>query len=211
MSQRWWYLRRGVAWQPVLGCLAAAVVAVGLLARWPSSAVLMLPALLAALAAGAAFLYDEPAVSIASVTPRGSTWRGTTRLLAALFPLALWAAVIALRPGDLPLSQPGWLLLGAASILLATGIAALAVRPGNPTPGPTLAGLIAIAVLAPVVTAGFLGFPIPFPLEGFPDGIRTFWVVVACVAALACAAGSRGSIMGAWSTPPSSRRTAPHM
>ncbi len=90
MASRWWYLRRGVAWQPVLGCLAAAVVAAGLLARWPSSAVLLLPALLAACAAAAAFVFDEPSISVVAVTPRGATWRATSRLLVAAVPFAVW-------------------------------------------------------------------------------------------------------------------------
>ncbi len=186
---RWWYLRRGVAWQPVLGCCAAAAVAALLLARWPGTAVLLLPALLAALAASAAFLFDEPATSVVAVTPRGATWRATTRHLAALIPLVLWVAVIALRPGGLALSRPGWWLLGTATILLATGLGALSARPAHPTPGSVLAGLLVLLVIGPVVTAGFLGVPIPFPLEGFGSGIRTFWFVVGGVAVLTCAAG----------------------
>ncbi|HET8970863.1 MAG TPA: hypothetical protein VFN19_07380 [Candidatus Nanopelagicales bacterium] len=189
MLQRWWYLRRGVAWQSVLGCCAAAAVAALLLARWPDTAVLLLPALLAALAAAAAFLFDEASTSVVGVTARGTTWRSTTRLAAALLPLGLWCAVIAVRPGDLAFSRPGWWLLGTATILLATGLGAVSARPENPTPGPVLAGLLALAVLAPVVVSGFLGVPIPFPLEGFPDSIRTFWVVVGGVAVVTCAAG----------------------
>ena len=68
---RLWYLRRGVAWQPVLGCCAAAAVAAALLARWPSTAVLLLPLALAALAAGAAFLFDE-ASTRSSRSPRAA-------------------------------------------------------------------------------------------------------------------------------------------
>lgn len=189
MIQRSWYLRRSVAWQPVLGCCAVAAVAALLLARWPSTAMLLLPTMLAALAAGSAFLFDETSTAVVAVTPRGTTWSGTTRLLAALVPLSVWMAVIALRPGDLPLSRPGWWLLGTATILLATGLGAVSARPDNPAPGPVLAGLLALAVLAPVVLSSFLGFPIPFPLEGFGSGVRTFWVVVGGVAVLTCAAG----------------------
>lgn len=191
MIQRSWYLRRGVAWQPVLGCCAAAAVAALVLARWPSTAVLLLPTMLAALAAGSALLFDETSTAVVAVTPRGTTWCRTTRLLAGLVPLTLWAAVIALRPGDLPLSRPGWWLLGTATILLATGLGAVSARPDNPTPGPVLAGLVALAVLAPVVTSGLLGFPIPFPVEGFTSGVRTFWLLVAGVATMLCAAALR--------------------
>ncbi len=45
-----------------------------------------------------------------------------------LLPLTLWAVVVALRPGDVPLARPGWWLLGGAAVLLVAGSAALASR-----------------------------------------------------------------------------------
>ena len=102
MSTRLWYLRRGVAWLPLLGaCVAAAVTAV-LLARWPDDAFLLAPALLACCAAAAAFAYDEDALAVVAVTPRGAGWRRANRLGVTLVPLSVWALVVALRPGDVP-------------------------------------------------------------------------------------------------------------
>ncbi|QZY29734.1 hypothetical protein [Nocardioides coralli] len=184
MTQRAWYLRRGVAWQPVLGCCAAAAVVAALVARWPESSPMMLPALLACCAAAAGFVFDEPATSVVTVTPRGSDWRRTARAAVALLPLALWAAVVLARPGDLPLSRPGWLLIGAVAVGTGLGAAGLASRRGVARPGSGLAAVLAVAILAPVVTVGFLGIDSPYPLGPFSDPVRTAWLVAAGVAGL---------------------------
>ena len=47
MSQLAWYLRRGAPWTPLLGCCAAALLLVVLLDRWPTTALVLLPALVA--------------------------------------------------------------------------------------------------------------------------------------------------------------------
>lgn len=184
MTQRWWYLRRGVAWQPVLGCCAAAAATAGVLDRWPSTALVVLPALLACCAAGSAFVFDEPAGPVVAVTPRGTTWRRTARLAVAALPMTLWAAVVWLRPGDLPLVRSGWWLAGAATIGLAAGLAALSSRREVTAPGALLAATLVLAVTAPVVAAGFLGLDTPYPIVGFEDAVRVFWVGVAAVAGL---------------------------
>jgi hypothetical protein len=75
LSTRLWYLRRGVAWLPVLGGCGAAVVMALLLERWPTTALVVAPSLLTCCAAAAAFAFDEDAVQVVAVTPRGSRWR----------------------------------------------------------------------------------------------------------------------------------------
>jgi hypothetical protein len=185
VTLRWWYLRRGVAWQPLLGCCAVATAAAGVVARWPSTALLLLPALLACCAAGSAFVFDEPSASVVAVTPRGATWRRTARLAVTALPLTLWAAVVALRPGGVPLVRPGWWLVGAATILLASGVAALSSRREASAPGAALAAALVIAVIGPVLAAGFLGLASPYPIDGFPDGVRGLWLGVAAAACLA--------------------------
>ena len=163
LSTRLWYLRRGVAWLPLLGaCVAAAVTAV-LLARWPDDAFLLAPALLACCAAAAAFVYDEDALPVVAVTPRGAGWRRANRLGVTLVPLSVWALVVALRPGDVPFWRPGWWLLGGATVLLVAGSAALASRRLVPTPGALLAPVVALAAVAPVTLVGDvqLGHPLP--------------------------------------------------
>jgi len=73
-----------------------------LLARWPDDAFLLAPALLACCAAAAAFAYDEDALAVVAVTPRGAGWRRANRLGVTLVPMSVWALVVALRPGDVP-------------------------------------------------------------------------------------------------------------
>lgn len=194
---RFWYVRRGVAWPALVVCCGVAVVTALLVHRWPGTALVLLPAVLAGCAAAAAFLFDEPSASVVAVTPRGGSWRSLARLGCGLVPLSLWAALVVARPGDLPLSRPGWLLLGVATIALSAGTAALLSR-SHPVPGPTLASLIVLIVLAPVVTFGFLDVPVPFPLSGFERGILGFWLALAAVAVLVCAAALRPPVRG-WS------------
>jgi hypothetical protein len=191
LSARLWYLRRGVAWLPVLGGCGTAVVTAVLLARWPDNAFLLAPALLACCAAAAAFSFDEDALSIVAVTPRGASWRRGTRLGVTLLPLAVWAVVVAVRPGDVPLARPGWWLLGSATVLLVAGAAALASRRLVPTPGVLLAPIVAVAAVAPVTLAGMFSWGSLYPIGDFPDTVRTAWLGVALGAAVVCAVALR--------------------
>ncbi len=183
MTQRWWYLRHSLPWPAVLTACAAAGLLAGCLARWPSTAVVLLPALLACCATAAAFLFDEAAVRVVAVTPRGATWRRTTRLAVAALPLGLWALVVLARPGDLPLERSGWWLVGGAVIALTVGVAALASRREVPAPSALLAGVVALAAIGPVVITSFLGWPSIYPIGDFSAGVLVFWLVVAAAAA----------------------------
>ncbi|MGH3337016.1 MAG: hypothetical protein ACRDOZ_14440 [Nocardioides sp.] len=191
---RFWYLRRAIPWIALLGCSAAGLLATGLLHRWPSASMALLPAILACCAAAAAFVFDEQALSVVSVTPRGATWRRTTRLSVAALPLGVWTALIAWRPGDLPLTRAGWLLAGAATILLVVGMAGVAARRELPAPGALLAPVIAIAVFSPVVITLFLGWSSIYPVGDFESGVRTFWLLVAGSGVVACAAALRPGV-----------------
>ena len=191
LSTRLWYLRRGVAWLPLLGgCVAAAVTAL-LLARWPDDAFLLAPALLACCAAAAAFAYDEDALQVVAVTPRGAGWRRANRLAVTLVPLSVWALVVALRPGDVPFWRPGWWLLGGATVLLVAGSAALASRRLVPTPGALLAPVVALAAVAPVTLSGMFSWGTLYPIGDFPDTVRTVWLGVALSGAAVCAVALR--------------------
>jgi hypothetical protein len=191
LSTRLWYLRRGVAWLPLLGGCGAAALITGLLALWPDDAFLLAPALLACIAAAAAFVYDEDALPVVAVTPRGAGWRRGNRLGVTLVPLSAWALVVALRPGDVPFWRPGWWLLGGATVLLVAGSAALASRRLVPTPGALLAPVVALAAVAPVTLAGMFSWGTLYPIGDFPDTVHAVWLGVALSGAAVCAVALR--------------------
>ena len=191
MSARLWYLRWGVAWLPVLAACGAAAVTAALLARWPDDAFLLAPSLLACCAAAAAFIYDEDALPVVAVTPRGAGWRRANRLGVALVPLSVWALVVALRPADVDLSRPDWWLVGGATVLLVAGVAALASRRLVPTPGAVLAPVVALAAVAPVTLAGMFSWGTLYPIGDFPDTVRTVWLGVALSGAAVSAVALR--------------------
>jgi hypothetical protein len=191
LSARLWYLRRGVAWLQVLGSCGAAAVTAVLLARWPAAAGVLAPVLLACCAAGTAFAYDEDALAVVTVTPRGASWRRVSRLAVVLAPLAVWAVLVALRPGDVPLVRPGWWLVGGATVLLVAGSAALASRRYVPAPSSVLAPVVALAVVAPVTFAGLFSWGTLYPIGDFPDPVRTVWLGVALSGAAVCAVALR--------------------
>ncbi|HEX5917514.1 MAG TPA: hypothetical protein VFY76_06640 [Nocardioides sp.] len=196
MAARWWYLRRGVAWPALLGCCVTALVVAALLERWPSTAVVLLPALLACCAAGAGFAFDEHAGAVVAVTPRGGAWRRTTRLGVVLLPLVVWGTVVLARPGDLPLDRWAWWAVGAATVALASGLAALAARREVDSPGSLLASVVAVVVLAPVVVTGFLGWESVYPVSDLPPGVWGFWVVVGAAGVAVWLAAVRPGVRG---------------
>ena len=131
-----WYLRRAIPWMALLGLLRRGPAAGR--SRWPSgrrSALVLLPGLLASCAAAAAFCFDEAALPVVEVTPRGAGWRRTARLAVVLVPLGGWTVVVVVRPGDLPLDRSGWWLVGVAAIALTSGLAARASRRAVASPG----------------------------------------------------------------------------
>jgi len=194
LSARLWYLWRGVAWLPVLSCCGAAAVTALLVVRWPDAAGVLAPTVLACCAGAASFVYDEDALLVVAVTPRGASWRRTNRLAVALLPIAVWALVVALRPGHVPLARPGWWLLGGAAVLLVVGSAALASRRLVPTPGALLAPVVAVAAVAPVTLAGMFSWGSLYPIGDFPDTVRTVWLGVALGAAAVCAVALRPGV-----------------
>jgi hypothetical protein len=191
---RVWYLRRAVPWPALVGCTAAAVVVAAVLGRWPETALLLAPAMLGCCAAAAGFAFDEPVAAIAAVTPRGALWARTSRLLALLVPAPVWLALVLIRPGDLPLDRPLWLLSGTAALVATAGVAAHATLRELPAPGSSLAALVVFAVLAPVVVAMFLGRDSIYPIGEAPAGVRTFWTVVGAAGLLLCASALRPGV-----------------
>ena len=139
-------------------------------------------------------MYDEAALPVIAVTPRGAAWRRTTRLGVTAAPLGLWTLVVLARPGDLPLARGGWWLGGAATITLGAGLAALASRREVGAPGSILAAVLALAVLGALVVTSFLGWDSVYPIAGFSGGVWTFWLAVSTAAGLALLAALRPGI-----------------
>lgn len=176
----WWYLRRAIPWATLLACCGAALVAAGAVHRWPSTAVVLLPATLGCCAAAAAFVFDEPDTAVAAVTPRAA-WRRTARMAVALVPLALWLGLVLL----LPVAE-GWWLAGTASVLVTAGVAGLATRWRAAAPGAVLAAVVGIAVFVPLVLGSVLGTEFLYPYDGLVGVVGTFWTVTAGLGTVAC-------------------------
>ena len=189
-----WYLRRAIPWMALLGCCAGALLMAGAIGRWPSTASVLLPLLVASLAAAAAFTFDEVSLPVVEVTPRGGVWRRATRLAVSLVPLLLWTAVVVVRPGDLPLSRGSWLLVGLAAISLTAGLAALASRRHVASPGGSLAAVVVLALISPMVIGSVLDWESLYPFGDFSAGVLTVWLGVAGAGALACVAALRPGV-----------------
>lgn len=185
---RLWYLRRAVPWSALLVSLSAAGLLTLLLHRWPEVSIVGLPLVAASCAAGAGFVYDEPAAAIASVTPRAGWWRGSARLLAALPPLTAVLVLLAVMPDELRLDRNGWWLIGAAFVLLAVVPAAWAARSQVGKPGGVVAGGAVLLGIAPVVLSMMLGWEPIYPFGEFATWVQAFWVAVGLLAAVGCAA-----------------------
>ncbi len=185
MSLQLWYLRRAVPWPALLGCALLALGVALLIERWPSSSLLMLPVLLACCVTASTFAFDETALSVIEVTPRGGPWRRSARLAVGVVPAALWLTAVLARPGDLPLDRGEWGLVGAAAI--AAGLATaglLSDRRSVASPGALLAPWAVLALCGPVVASTFLGVEQIYPYDEMGAALTAFWVSTAAAGAL---------------------------
>lgn len=178
---RLWYVRRGASWAPLLTCCGIALVAGGGGRHWPGAAVLAQPTALACCAAAAAFVFDEPAVAVVTVAPRGAWWRRSARLALVSLPLLAWVAALGLLPDSTPTHRPSWLVAGVATTVVAAGVAALCARHQAAAPGAGIAAGVTGAVLTPVVVGPVAGWRPLLPLEAFPSWLMTLWCVVAAL------------------------------
>lgn len=181
---RLWYLQRAVPWAALLGCLLGAAVMSALTHRWPSMGWLAMPAIALLCAASAAFLRDEPAVAVVSVTPRGGAWATGVRTACALVPLGMSLVLLATLPSELDLDPAGSSLVAAATVLVALGSASWAARRQLPRPGGAIASAIVLVGLAPLPVSALLGWASVFPFGPFPDGVRGLWIAVAAAGVL---------------------------
>lgn len=180
---RAWYLRRAIPWAALAGCSAIATAGALSLHRWPDNSWAVLPLVLAGCAAACGFVFDDVATAVTAVTPRGGTWRRTTRLAAGLLPLGLWAVLVASSPGELELDGPGWLLAGLGATSAVVGAAAVAARRQVPRPGQAIAGVVVLLALVPVVAGPFLDWEPVYPTDSSPDHVLALWGGLAALGA----------------------------
>jgi len=184
---RLWYVRRGAPWAPLLTCCTLGAIAALLGRQWPESLTLVRPAALACCAAGAAFVFDEGAVPVVAVTPRGAWWRRSARLALVALPFLAWSGVLALEPAAAPTHRPSWALAGTACIVASVGVAALLARREVAAPGTGVAAAATFLVLAPAVVGPVAGWDPVLPLGAFPDWAVALWCAVAVCGAASTA------------------------
>lgn len=142
------------AW-PVLATPGVAVVLVGALSlALRGGEIPLLPAhvVVLILAAGSAYLVDDPAAEVTAVVPKSLLRRRIAVVLSGLLVTALaWCAVIAMwewRSPSIPVVALTWELAGMVALGVAS--AALVSRRGEPEPGNLVAsslGLVFVGVL----------------------------------------------------------------
>lgn len=185
---RLWYAGRAVPWAALLVCAALAAALTGAMNLWEQTTAALLPMTVAATAAAAGFLFDDHAVAVTSVTPRGQRWGRTTRLALGSLPVAAWLLLVALLPGSVPLETTGWWLIGAGACLLAAGVAGLAARRQQSRPGGQVAAMLALLVIVPLVVGPFLDWEPVFPIGEFPGWAWGLWTGIAAAGATMCLA-----------------------
>ncbi|TNM36645.1 hypothetical protein FHP29_21220 [Nocardioides albidus] len=203
-----WFARRAVSWPPMLGSLVAAAGVVALTHRWESLSVLTLPLTAVLVAASAAFVYDDPAVAAAAVTPRGSVWALAVRSACGIVTLATGLVLLLGAPGDQ--DTGGWaLVLGG----LGGGVLGLTLagsRRQVALPGTVIAPVVVLAGLAPLVVVLFADVRSPYPLPALDGPLRIFWSTLAVASAtLAAIALHRGRSLRFGSVVPGARDTRP--
>lgn len=188
---RLWYARRAVPWAAFWACLALAAGLAGAIQVWERAAWLLLPTVLAAVAAASGFSFDDRAVSVTSVTPRGGRWSRLVRLAVAGLPVLAWGALVATLPAEVPVDTGRWWLIGLAGCLLAAGLGSVAVRARVARPGGQVATVLALLVLVPVVMGPFLRWDPLFPVGDFPDRVLGVWLGLAALGLVLVAVGLR--------------------
>ena len=171
---RLWYLRRGVPWAAVAGCLVVAAVLAAAARHWPSYAELLLPFTVAAGGAAAGFVLDEDGAALVGSTPRGGRWADASRL--ATLPVIALLLVVLVRPASTAagLSPPGWSVVALVAVALGVAVARL-LRPRLPSPGTHVAVLLVVLTAAPFVVGGLLDWPPPWPAAELSGARALLW------------------------------------
>jgi hypothetical protein len=177
---RLWYLRRAIPWPAVAGCVAAATLLVAAVHQWPSVAGVGLPLAALTLVAGVCLLFDEPAVAVSAVTPRGRRWAPALRSAVAAMGLGIGVVLLSTIPAEIAGDHSDWTLVLAA--LTAAALLAVIARGRREVaqPGGGVASIVVLAGLTPLVLGLMLDWPSPYPAPpGLSGGLRAFWASAA--------------------------------
>jgi hypothetical protein len=179
------------------GAAAAAVALVALAAvAQPEAGVSRLVVLISELllAGGAAYLLDDAAVALTTVTPIGMWRRRLPRLLSGVAVLsAAWALVLAVLWWQDSLPSAG-LATGELAVLCLVALAAAAVLAarGEAEPGGLVAPAVGLLGIGALIADLLLKPAIFVPWDGSGgDGVRLAWVALGGVALLVIVGASR--------------------
>ncbi len=180
---RLWYLRRGVPWVAVAGCLAVAAALAAAAHHWTSAALVLLPFAVASGAAAAGFLLDEEGAALLSSTPRGGRWAEATRL--AALPGVGVAVLVLVRPvaDAAGLTPVGWSVVPLVGVALGAS-AARVLRPRFASPGSHVAVLLVLTTALPFTIGALLGWTPPWPADELSGGVAGLWAALGAAALL---------------------------
>jgi hypothetical protein len=145
------------------------------------------------LAGGAAYLLDDAAVVLTTVTPVGLWRRRLPRLLSGVAVLAVaWTLILGMlwREDSLP---PGPVTLEVAVLcLVALAAAAVLAARGEPEPGALVAPWVGLIGIGVIILDFVVEAAIFVPWDGSGgDGVRLAWACLGGVAVLVIAVSSR--------------------
>ncbi|MFP5487523.1 MAG: hypothetical protein ACLGHQ_04370, partial [Acidimicrobiia bacterium] len=142
------YSRAATPWGLSATTAVLVIALVSIVARWPDAMWPLHGATIGLLAGVSAWSVDERCSAIVDLAPRPMWWRTVARAPAALFLIAVWAAMLLSLRDRLP-DHLGVLVLQGASAALAGFAAATWQRThGNAEPGQRIAMFICPAAVA---------------------------------------------------------------
>jgi hypothetical protein len=187
-----WYLRRAISWPLLLGWTAASAACTLAALAWHRWAGLGLPLATVAAVAAASFAFDDPALAVTAVAPRGPWARRRRAGVAVVPPLLVWGVIVALPVEDRG-SLGDWALtiggLGVAAVGACLAAGSLPVA----RPGPEVAAAVVLGGLAPLVAGRLIEMGVAYPQPQLSAGWRALWLSLAVVGAGLAAFGLRRS------------------
>jgi hypothetical protein len=175
-------------WPTVWTALGAGGLVLFVAAAWPTSAVLPFVGRVAelALAGGAAYLLDDAAAQLTTVTPQGQWRRRAPVLTAGVALLAdAWLVVLLVlrwREAGPPVAESFAQVLVMGLVALA--VAAMLFRLGDPEPGVLVAPMVVVLGLSLIIVGSLAGSPVYLTDTGPSLGRVAGWSAAGALAVL---------------------------